>query len=213
MRIMPTWLLQLFRKPLFWAFLVAFLAICYGGVQRYRANRLKAENERLLENNERLTNNVNILSADVETYKTKADESAASVSALSMTVAELKQANGKVSKELQALKVKYKDLQQYAEAATATTVEVETVIHDTVYMGETHTAFDWSDKWVSVAGVIEGANVTCRVSSVDTLVQVVHRIPRRFLFFRIGTKGIRQDIVSKNPHTVISYAKYIEITK
>lgn len=210
---MPTWLLQLIKKPLFWAFLVAFLAICYGGVQRYRADRLKTENEQLLADKERLTNNVNILSADVETYKTKANDNAASVAALSMTVAELKQANGKVSKELQALQVKYKDLQQYAEAATKTTVEVETVVHDTVYMGESHTAFNWSDRWVSVAGVIDGESVTCRVSSVDTLVQVVHRIPRRFLFFRFGTKGLKQDIVSKNPHTAINYAEYVEICK
>jgi hypothetical protein len=36
-------------------------------------------------------------------------------------------------------------------------------------------------------------------------------VPKRFLFFKYGCKGIRQEILSKNPHSRIVYSQYIEI--
>ena len=52
-----------------------------------------------------------------------------------------------------------------------------------------------------------------RGRSVDTLRQVVHRVPRRFLFIRWGTKALRQQIVSSNPHTRIVYTEYVRIER
>ena len=62
-------------------------------------------------------------------------------------------------------------------------------------------------------GRIEEDSVSCRVESVDTLRQIVYRIPRRFLFIRWGTKALRQRIVSTNPHTRIVAAEYVRIEK
>ena len=59
--------------------------------------------------------------------------------------------------------------------------------------------FRWRDPWVTVEGSIGRDSVECRIRSVDTLRQVVHRVPRRFLFIRWGTKALRQQIVSSNP--------------
>ena len=73
--------------------------------------------------------------------------------------------------------------------------------------------FRWRDTWVSVEGRIEEDSVSCRVESVDTLRQIVYRIPRRFLFIRWGTKALRQRIVSTNPHTRIVAAEYVRIEK
>ena len=56
-------------------------------------------------------------------------------------------------------------------------------------------------------------DTACRIRSVDTLRQAVHRIPRRFLFIRWGTKALRQEIVSTNPHTRIVYAEYVKIER
>ena len=53
----------------------------------------------------------------------------------------------------------------------------------------------------------------CRVASTDTLHQIVHRIPRRFLFIRWGTKALRQEIVSSNPHTRIVHTEYVKIER
>ena len=37
--------------------------------------------------------------------------------------------------------------------------------------------------------------------------------PRRFLFIRWGTKALRQEIISSNPHTRIVYSEYIRIER
>lgn len=48
----------------------------------------------------------------------------------------------------------------------------------------------------------------------DTLIQVLHRVPRfTFLGIWFGTKGVRQEIISKNPSTQIVAAEYIKIVR
>lgn len=73
--------------------------------------------------------------------------------------------------------------------------------------------FRWADAWISVEGVVTADSIACRVESVDTLRQIVHRVPRRFLFIRWGTKAIRQQIVSSNPHTRIVYTEYVKFER
>ena len=85
--------------------------------------------------------------------------------------------------------------------------DISSIVRDTVRL------FRWRDTWVSVEGRIEEDSVSCRVESVDTLRQIVYRIPRRFLFIRWGTKALRQRIVSTNPHTRIVAAEYVRIEK
>jgi hypothetical protein len=90
-------------------------------------------------------------------------------------------------------------------------------LRDTViikrFAADTLSLFSWSDKWVAIEGVVQKGSVVCSVQSVDTIRQVVHRVPRRFLFFRYGTKGIRQEVTSSNPHSTIIYTEYIELPK
>lgn len=80
-------------------------------------------------------------------------------------------------------------------------------------VSDTVRLFRWRDPWVTVEGRIGRDSVACRIRSVDTLRQVVHRIPRRFLFIRWGTKALRQEIVSTNPHTRIVHAEYVKIER
>ena len=71
----------------------------------------------------------------------------------------------------------------------------------------------WSDPWMSLRGTIRGDSFTARIESRDTLQMIIHRVPRKFLFFRYGTKGVRLDVVSQNPHTRLSYPKVILFTR
>ena len=73
--------------------------------------------------------------------------------------------------------------------------------------------FHWHDTWNTVDGIVTADSVLCRVTGVDTLRQIVHRIPHRFLFFRWGTKALRQEISSSNPHTRIVYTEYIRLER
>jgi hypothetical protein len=52
-----------------------------------------------------------------------------------------------------------------------------------------------------------------RIAVRDTLVQFVHRVPRRFLFLKFGTKGVRQEVLSKNPYTEVVFTEYIKLVK
>ena len=71
--------------------------------------------------------------------------------------------------------------------------------------------FTYTTPWLHIAGVLRGDTLNLDYQMVDTLRQVVHRVPRRFLFFRFGTKGIRQEVWSSNPHTRLVYSEYIEL--
>lgn len=73
--------------------------------------------------------------------------------------------------------------------------------------------FRWHDAWMTVEGIVTADSAFCRIASIDTLRQIVHRIPRRFLFIRWGTKALRQEIVSSNPHTRIVYTEYVKLEK
>lgn len=78
---------------------------------------------------------------------------------------------------------------------------------------DTGRLFRWHDAWMTVEGVVTADSAFCRIAGIDTLRQIVHRIPRRFLFIRWGTKALRQEIVSSNPHTRIVYTEYVKIEK
>lgn len=118
--------------------------------------------------------------------------------------------------------IKLRRVESTAKTATATVVELRAKLRDTAIVRETPAGaavidsmrtFRWRDPWVTVEGLIERDSVACRVESIDTLRQVVHRVPRRFLFIRWGTKAIRQEVMSSNPHTRIVYTEYIEFKK
>ena len=190
------------RKYLFIYALVTTAIIVVGG--RY-----------ILAENVRLENNNYALIESVKTYRTRAEESAASVQVLRLKIGEYEELRAADAERIRKLGVKLKRLQSAAKSVTTTAVNITAPVRDTVILRDTLHLYDtvrlfrWQDSWVTVDGVIEHDSVTCSVTSVDTLRQVIHRIPRRFLFFRYGTKAIRQEIVSSNPHTEVVYSEVV----
>lgn len=193
------------KKTLIYSLVIAVIAIA---VELIAIGKLSAERDRYKANQTALL-------ADVEHYKTQSGLNAASVQKLTLTNAELKKNYDDIVKTAEDLKIKVKRLQSASTASTETKVEIRTVVKDSiVYVkGEpTKTiAFDWRDPWTDVEGIIRKDSVSLSVQSTDTLVQLVHRVPRKFWFIKWGCKAIRQDIVSKNPHTNIVYTQYIEL--
>ena len=169
----------------------------------------------LLKENARLENNNYALIESVKTYRTKADESSASVQVLRLKVGEYEELRAADAERIRNLKIKLKRLESASKSVTKTAVDITVPLRDTVILRDTLRLHDtvrlfrWRDSWVTVDGVIDNDSVSCSVSSVDTLHQIIHRIPRRFLFFRYGTKAIRQEIVSSNPHTEVVYSEVV----
>ena len=161
----------------------------------------------------RLRNNNEALSAETTLYKSRCDESAASVVALQLELDEYRKQHAEDLKRIKMLGIRLRRVESIAKVATESKAEFVATRIDTVILRDTLSIFRWSDHWINIEGCIRDNEVECRVESVDTLRQVIHRVPRRLWFIRYGTKAIRQEITSSNPHSRIVYAEYIELPK
>lgn len=191
-----------------------YIAMVIGGLLIMVA-ALWSKTKTLTAENERLTSNQTALMDKASYYETEAGKSAASVQKLSLSYSELENNYQHVCKTAEELKLKVKRLQAASTTATHTEVKVITQIRDSIVYRDgvldSLKTFNWSDAWVDVAGEIRGRDVSLDVVSSDTITQIVHRVPKKFWFIKWGTKAIRQEIVSSNPHTKITYTEYIEL--
>lgn len=175
--------------------------------------------------NKRLKNNQTALAREVEHYKSALGDEVASAQILRLRCGEYEDLRKADAERIKSLGIRIRRLESAARSVAATEVEAHARIRDTVVVRDTVRLSDtvrltdtlrhfrWSDPWVEVEGEIDGGDVRCTVRSIDTLHQVVHRVPRRFLFIRYGTKAIRQDVFSTNPHTRIAYTEYVEFVR
>ena len=190
------------KSLLIYAVGATLLLIAFGVVLHHRATEIA-----------RLRNNCEALSSETKLYKTRLDESAASVVALQLNLNEYREQHRRDVKRIRSLGVRLRRVESVAKSATESEVQFVVPRRDTIILYDTLSLFRWSDAWTQVEGAIRGEEVECKIESVDTLHQIVHRVPHRFWFIRYGTKAIRQEIVSSNPHTRIVYAEYIELPK
>lgn len=160
-------------------------------------------------------------------YRTERDESAASVEALTLSLNEFRALHDKDAEQIKQLGIRLRRAESYARSVTESTYSATLHIRDTIIVHDTiaidnatgHTnidtvrTFTHSDRWSTMRGIIWGDSIDYNLHSVDTLKQVVHRVPRRFLGIPYGTKAIRQEIVSSNPHTQLIYTEYIELKR
>ena len=161
----------------------------------------------------RLKANQSALGEQIAHYETRLGDSAASCRVLRLRCREYEELRAQDAAEIRQLGIRLRRTEAMARTSLSTTVESAAPLRDTLRLYDTLRLFRWQDPWVEVAGEIDGDTVRCRVVSVDTLLQVVHRVPRRFWFIRWGTKAIRQEIVSKNPHTRVVYAEYVALER
>ncbi len=172
---------------------------------------------RLIEENDRLERNQRALMGEVQLYRTENDRSAASIEALELTVAEFREAHERDAKEIESLGIRLRRAESYAKSAMTTTIVDTVVVRDTIVvrdsLPESYRYFAAADAWSRVEGILYGDSLSYAVHSVDTLHQVVHRVPRKFWFIRYGTKAIRQEVWSSNPNTELVYTEYIELPR
>ena len=170
---------------------------------------------RLIKDKQRLIDNQEVLLSDITLYRTEADRSAASVGVLTLQLDELRRQRASDVEQIKQLGIRLRRAESYARSVTTSSYVATTALRDSIIVRDTIRdtvrVFLSGDTWSRVEGVIRGDSLRYNVSSVDTLFQVLHRVPRRFLFFRYGTKAIRQEITSSNPHTTLVYAEYVEL--
>lgn len=165
----------------------------------------------------RLSDNQRSLLVDVEFYQTKDSLNTASVERLTLTNKEFKQYCVELERMVEKLNLKVKCLQSVSQTAFETKYQVKTEIRDSIVMLpgriDTLCCIDYRNDYLTLSGCIESRQFSGLIESRDTIVQVVHRVPRRFWFIRWGTKGIRQEVISRNPYSRIVYTEYIELKR
>lgn len=181
---------------------------------------LRGEAERTKENQDILLHN-----GKVEIGRTQSGRPRASVSAITLKTSDLKRnPDSLLAVNRKELKIKNSRIMAAATTSTTTKVDVKAAIqavpHDTCscllsgsYRPPDVSQVSWSDPWITLRGEIEGDSMQMHIESRDTLQMIVHRVPKKFLFFRYGTKGVRMEVVGQNPHSQLSYPKVIMFKK
>lgn len=162
----------------------------------------------------RLAGNQRSLLEDVTFYRTKDSLSAASVERLQLTNREFERYCGDLKSQVEQLGIKVKRLQSVASTGTETRYQVDVQLKESVVVRDslvTLKCIELHNPYLDLSGCIEADRFVGNIVSRDTLIQAVHRVPHQFWFIKWGCKAIRQEVVSKNPYTQITYSEYIEL--
>jgi hypothetical protein len=188
-------------------YLLATLAILVGVVlmQRDRIGTLREKNNTLNTNLETLTEGVRM-------YKTRDSLHAAGVGLLEMRLSEYRKLRAEDARLIESLKIRLRRVESVSAHATESNYRIVAAVRDTVFVDSAR-YFSYRSPWIDLHGTLERDSVELALTAYDTLVQVVHRVPRRFLFVRYGTRAIRQEIVSRNPHTEVVYSEVVRLKK
>ena len=161
----------------------------------------------------RLEHNQEALLGDVEYYRTSFEHSAASVAVLELRVDELRRLREDDAREIRSLGIRLRRAESYAKSVVQTRSQAAILLRDTVILHDTVRLFDATVGHTSLSGHIANDSLMVDIHQRDTIYQVVHHVPRKFLFFRWGTKAIHQDVWTSNPNSEIVYTEYIELSK
>lgn len=164
---------------------------------------------------ERYKANQTALLSDVAYYKTENERNVASVRALTLTKSEIETYNKNLAERCDELEISLRRL----ISANITNMQTDyhlvgelrdslVIRYDTI---DTLRCMDYDDTYLSFVACVDTAGMyVADIISRDTVTAIVHRIPRRFLFFKFGTKEVRQEVHCANPHTKIITTEYIE---
>lgn len=159
----------------------------------------------------RLAANQTALLSDMAGYRVRDSLQAAGVAALTLKASEMERHFAPLASLVRDMGVRIKRLESVAQNAVESRYAIEIPLRDTVVLATAAQVLHYDDGHLSLDGMIREGGFRGVIVSRDTLTQAVHRIPRRFLFLRWGTRELRQEIVSSNPHSRITYSRYLKI--
>ena len=130
----------------------------------------------------RLEQNQRALLSQVERYRTRAGEAAASAEVLQLRCREFERLRAGDAERIRQLGIRLRRVEAAATLATATEIDVQVPLHDTIVRRDfaavcdsgrlaaavrfdTVRSFRWRDPWVTVEGRIRGDSADCRVEA------------------------------------------------
>lgn len=158
--------------------------------------------------------NVETLQEGIVRYRTSDSLNAISVGRLALTKREMKEREADLLHQVEKLNIKVRRLNAVLETHSEAKAEIITILKDSVINDTTVLkCLKYNDNYFSIDACIHKDTLQGSLRYTDTLIQVLHRIPRKFWFIRWGTKAVKQDAYFANPNAIINYSRYIEIEK
>ena len=170
---------------------------------------LKQQNLRLSKNQEALLSSVN-------SYKADSLSSAASIAQLSLTVREFENSNLILKKEIANLNIELDRVNSASVVGTESNYEIKTILKDSLIIRDSIVfiapCINYTTPYVSLQGcIIDSSSFEGSIKTSDSIIRIEHRVPKRFLFIKFGTKLVKEEYISKNPHTNILNAETVVI--
>ena len=164
---------------------------------------------------ERYKANQTALLSDVAYYKTENERNVASVRALTLTKSEIETYNKNLAERCDELEISLRRLISANITNMQTDYHLVGELRDSLVLRyntiDTLRCMDYDDSYLTFSACVDSAGMyVADIISRDTVTAIVHRIPRRFLFFKFGTKEVRQEVYCANPRTQIITTQYIE---
>lgn len=193
---------------------IVFLALMgVIGWQSARISTLRSDRDVYLRNTAALLDSM-------ERYQTREGLNAVTVRALELKLGEFERYRADDARLIRTLRAELKYVERISTARTKTAYQIDAPARDTIVrenggISDTLTCVEYRSPWLDFVGCIDGENrFTGTIESRDSLLYVEHVERTRFLGFLWKTKRVkerRQEIVARNPNTVIQSAEFITI--
>ena len=175
----------------------------------WNTNRLQKKEIKRLESNQ------TVLFDGFSEMRNEFGQSQASVGQLVLTAGELLKYNRSLAIDVKNFGLSLKRVESISSTSTENKTQFEAIWGDTVFIDtgriDTVRCVRYEDAWNIFFGCDIDGKFVADLRNRDTLMQVVHREPKRWWIFRWGTKGFRQEIVCKNPNSTITYSEYVKL--
>jgi len=205
-------IIPLLKKYWYWA------VLALAGITIYLlSNDIKAKKAEI----NRKTSNIEVLNKDFTSYvasvkvvlnnkDTLIKLQAANVGSLTYTLDEFKRYRAEDAQTIKSMGLKLRNVLSVANVSTQTSQNITTPTIKT----DTSTCFSYKDSFIQVAGCAYKDKTILYYSGQDSLTIIPSVIPKhKFLWMTWGVKGVQLDVISKNPNTTFTYAKYVEIKR
>lgn len=166
---------------------------------------------------DRLSNNQKVLLENtIRYYKTKTGMMAASSQALVLKIEDLKSSRRKLLDSVKTLGIKNRDIQSIITTVMTMKKDLNTAVPlvNTTFNNQPAKTYSYKDQYLTLSGIIQNDSIRPAMNTIVPLTQVVHEVPRYFLWFiRVRPKEVRITTKSSNPYVTIVSQELIRIEK
>lgn len=168
-----------------------------------------------VERYEREKANSDSLTEKIDSMRTRNGEFVLTINELQYTVQDFKRRAAEDAELIKELKLRVNEVKEVIKTVTETKI----VYRDTLVMVSPDVfKFTHNTKWWSVDETIDFGikppQVDFNMTTRDSVSHILYRVPKcRFLGIHWGTKGYEIKVINHNPNSVISYSRWINVSK